>query len=104
MKIKTPYGWMDATPAEFSEQLDGVQRSAIDNDEDCFIVVEGRRPGLALQSLPWKLERIEDGRTFRATFPPAVHVMFIAFAEGKPGWDAGIEWIDVTDKLRAARR
>ncbi len=103
MKITTPFGDMDVTAAEFSKQLDGVQRSAISNDEDCFLVVEGRRPHLALQCRPWQLERVEDERVYRATFPPAVHEMFIAFASGTPGWDAGIEWIDVTGRARKSR-
>ena len=97
MKITTPFGDMDVTAAEFSKQLDGVQRTGIGDEEDSFIVVEGRRPNLFLQAMPWKLERLEDGRIYRATFPPAIHRMFIAFAEGKRGWDEGIEWIDVTD-------
>ena len=97
MKISTPYGDEDVSPGKFPACLDGLQRSAISNDEDCFIVVEGRRPNLFLQAMPWKLERLEDGRIYRATFPPAVHEMFLAFAEGERGWDEGIEWIDVTD-------
>jgi hypothetical protein len=71
------------------------ERSTSDPDPNEFLVVHGPRDDSFVQIRPWLLERGEDGRVFRGTLPPAVLELLRGFAEGRPGWDAGVEWTDV---------
>jgi hypothetical protein len=93
MKITTAFG-EGTTRREMEEALEGIQAVA---DEDVFLVVE-REDGEFLQMRRLPLERGRDGRLYRAKVPESLRRTFRAFADGTPGWDEGIEWIDVTDE------
>lgn len=64
----------------------------------------GRAGGEELQMLSLPIEHLEGGRIFRIARLPAVEALFRSFAAGTSGWDAGVEWVDVTDELRKQRR
>lgn len=104
MRITTRSGERDVDAAGLAEALRELhrararapgERSTSAPDPDEFLVVDGPRPGSFVELRPFVLERGEDGRVVRATLPPAVLELLRGFAQGHPGWDAGIEWTDV---------
>jgi hypothetical protein len=72
--------------------------------DDDFLRIERRGSDDSLQTLRLPIELVRGGRVFRAATVPAVEALFRAFAAGTAGWDQGIEWVDVTDRIRRERR
>jgi hypothetical protein len=92
MRFRTPFGVKSDPPrAEVERELDALQHGC---DEEVFVGIE--RPDgsfLQIRRLPIELGD-GKGRVRRASLPPGVRRMFLDFADGKPGWDDGIEWIE----------
>jgi hypothetical protein len=96
MEVTTPYGKAGTTIEDLAEVLDGMQDV---DDPEMFVTVQGENAFLQMRQLPIEMGR--DGRLFRARIPEAIRKTFLDFAAGHPGWDRGIEWIDVEDIRRA---
>jgi hypothetical protein len=94
MRIYTSWGDQEgASGRDLEAALDALQR---DGDEAAFVGVE-RDDGAFLQTRRLPLEHRAPGEEMprRGSVPPGVRAMFLRFAEGKEGWDEGMEWLDV---------
>ena len=87
------------TDNDLAPALESVQRGPGE-----FLRVERGGGEGELQMLPIPIELLRGGRIYRPSTVPGVLELFRAFAAGRPGWDAGIEWIDVTKEVRGKQR
>jgi hypothetical protein len=100
MQVTTEDGTREnATERDVAAALSELQRGKCE-----FVAVARDAGGDALQTLQVPVELVRDGRIFRAASLPGVAALFQAFGAGAPGWDQGIEWVDVTDEIRRTKR
>jgi hypothetical protein len=91
MKLYTPFGETQSpSRAQIEEALDALQSSG---DAEMFVGVENDGHFVQMRRLP--IERGDGtGRVHRASVPPDVRRMFLAFAGGAADWDRGFQWVE----------
>jgi hypothetical protein len=92
MNLYTPFGeTQSASRAQIEETLDALQQAG---DADMFVGIQ-RPDGTFLQMQRLPIEYGDgSGRTRRASLPPDVRRMFLAFAAGETDWDRGFTWVE----------
>lgn len=96
MWIQTTFGLQeDAKVADLDRALLDVQRH-LDPQDPGFVRIGAAQSEPALEFATVQLRLRRDGRLLLGTLPPVLCDFVHAFAAGQPGWDAGIEWTDVT--------